>query len=57
MNHQEQHHEHHRKEREEKKHAQHVHEREKKFLPFHPGWLLVAGAVLTVVALLVWTFI
>lgn len=57
MDHHQQHHEHHRKEREEKKHQQKVHEEQKRFLPFHPSWLLVIGAILTVIALLVWSFI
>lgn len=56
MNHQEQHHEHHRKEREREKHQGHVEAQQKRYLPFHPSWLLVIGAVLTIAALLVWTF-
>jgi hypothetical protein len=58
MDHKEQHHQKHMKEREEKKkeHQQHEREAEKKpGLPFHPAWLFVVGAVLVLVALLVWT--
>jgi hypothetical protein len=59
MDHKEQHHQHHQKEREEKKKEQkeYEHEQEKKLLPFHPAWLFVAGIVLTLAALLVWTLV
>jgi hypothetical protein len=57
MDHKEQHHLKHIKEREheKKEHEQHEREAEKKQLPFHPAWLFVAGAVLVIVAMLVWT--
>ena len=59
MDHKDQHHEHHRKEREEHKMEQREHERtqEKSALPFHPAWLVVVGVVLTLAAVLVWTFV
>ena len=58
MDHKEQHHEHHRHEREEHKKEEREHERkqEKSALPFHPAWLVVAGTVLTLAAVLVWVF-
>ncbi len=57
MDHKEQHHQKHEKEREHEKKERKAHERaaEKSRLPFHPAWLAVAGAVLTLVAVLVWT--
>jgi hypothetical protein len=57
MDHKEQHHLKHVKEREheKKEHQQHEREAEKSALPFHPAWLVVVGAVLVLVAVLVWT--
>jgi len=59
MDHKEQHHLKHLKEREHVKQQHKAHEREnnKKFLPFHPSWLLVVGMVLIVIAVLSWTFV
>jgi hypothetical protein len=59
MDHKEQHHEHHRKEREEKKKEQKEYEerQQKSLLPFHPAWLFVAGAVLALVGILIWTLL
>lgn len=59
MDHQEQHHQHHEKEREHKKKEHKAHERAsgKKSLPVHPAWLAIAGILLTLIAILVWTFI
>jgi Ca2+/H+ antiporter len=59
MDRKEQRHEHHRHEREQRKKEEREHERrqEKSSLPFHPAWLVAAGVALTVVAVLVWTFI
>ena len=58
MDHKEQHHQHHLKEREHEKQQHKEHERtqaNKGLLPFHPAWLFAAGAVLALVAMLVWT--
>jgi hypothetical protein len=57
MDRKEQHHLKHLKEREheKKEHQEHEREAEKRHLPFHPAWLFVAGAVLVIVAMLVWT--
>ena len=57
MDHKEQHHQRHVKEREHKKqeHQEHEREAEKNLLPFHPAWLFMIGAVLVVVAVLIWT--
>ncbi len=59
MDHKEQHHLKHQKDRDRKKKEHQAHEREagKKRLPFHPGWLVVVGVVLTLAAVLVWTFV
>jgi uncharacterized membrane protein len=59
MDHKEQHHQHHQKEREHEKKLQKLHEdeQEKNALPFHPIWLLVVGIVLTLAAVLIWTFV
>jgi hypothetical protein len=59
MDHKEQHHQHHEKEREHKKKEHKAHERAsgKNWLPVHPAWLAIAGILLTLVAILVWTFI
>jgi hypothetical protein len=59
MDHKEQHHLKHEKEREREKKEHQKREREaaKKLLPFHPGWLFVAGAVMALVAVLVWTLV
>jgi hypothetical protein len=60
MDHQEKHHEQHRKEREHEKHehAEHRRDAEKKyFLPFHPAWLAVLGAVLVIAAMVIWTML
>jgi hypothetical protein len=59
MDHKEQHHLKHQKERDRKKREQRKHEREagKSLLPFHPAWLFVAGVVITLAAVLVWTFV
>ena len=56
MDHKEQHHLKHAKEREHKKQEQRQHESEaeKSSWPFHPHWLYVFGAVLVLVAMLVW---
>ncbi len=57
MDHKEQHHQKQEKEREheKKEHEKHERQAEKKLLPFHPAWLLVAGVVLTLAAVLIWT--
>jgi hypothetical protein len=57
MDHKEQHHLKHEKQREEEKREHKAHERqgEKRAMPFHPAWLLVAGVVLTLGAVLIWT--
>jgi len=57
MDHKEQHHQHHQKEREQekKRKAEHEREEEKTALPIHPAWLFVIGAVLVLLALLIWT--
>ncbi|MBI3411764.1 MAG: hypothetical protein HY040_25820 [Planctomycetes bacterium] len=59
MDHKEQHHQHHIHEREHKKaeKKEHDREQEKDWLPFHPAWLVVAGAGLVLVAILIWTLI
>jgi len=59
MDHKEQHHQHHEKEREheEKEHKAHERARGKRFVPFHPSWLIVGGIVITLIAVLVWTFL
>jgi hypothetical protein len=59
MDHKEQHHLKHEKEREheKKEHRQHEQQAGKKALPFHPAWLLVAGVVLTLAAVLIWTLL
>ena len=59
MDHKEKHHLHHEKEREQHKKEQKEHERqeEKSSLPFHPAWLAVGGAVLVVIAVLIWTLV
>jgi hypothetical protein len=59
MDHHEQHHQHHSKQREENKKEQKEHERQeaKSLLPFHPAWLFAVGAVLVLIAVLVWTFL
>jgi hypothetical protein len=59
MDHKEQHHQKHEHEREHEKKEHKAHERqeEKSLLPFHPAWLVVLGIVLTLAAVLVWTFI
>jgi hypothetical protein len=58
MDRKEQHHLKHVKEREHEKKEHHKHEREaeKTWLPFHPAWLCVLGAVLVLAAMLIWTF-
>jgi hypothetical protein len=58
MDHHEQHHEHHRKEREEEKKHRKEHERqeERQLRTIHPAWFVVAGVVLVVAVILVWTF-
>jgi hypothetical protein len=57
MDHKEQHHQRHEKEREHEKKKRKAHERAagKDRLPFHPAWLAVAGVLLALVAVLVWT--
>jgi hypothetical protein len=59
MDHKEQHHLKHEKEREHEKKEHQKREREaaKELLPFRPAWLFVAGAVLALVAVLVWTLV
>ena len=59
MDHHEQHHQHHQKEREEEKRHRKALERAegKNLLPFHPAWLFGVGAVLVLIAVLVWTFL
>ena len=54
MDHKEQHHEQHRHERAHRKHR-HGHEKKSSF-PIHPLWLVIAGVVLTLGAVLVWIF-
>jgi hypothetical protein len=57
MDHKDQHHLKHQKEREheKKEHLKHEREAEKARLPVHPAWLFVAGALLALVAVLLWT--
>jgi Flp pilus assembly protein TadB len=56
MDHKEQHHQKHEMEREHEKKEHKAHERQAgKKLPFHPAWLLVAGVVLTLATVLIWT--
>lgn len=57
MDHKEQHHQKHEmeREREKKEHEEHERPAGKKALPFHPAWLFVAGAVLALAAVLIWT--
>jgi hypothetical protein len=57
MDHREQHHLKHEKERKHEHKERQEHERaaRKKLLPFHPAWLFGVGAVLALVAVLVWT--
>jgi hypothetical protein len=60
MEHHAQHHEHHHKEHEHEKQQEKEYERKegaKSYWPFHPKWLGVLGIVLTVLVLLVWTFL
>jgi hypothetical protein len=59
MDHKEQHHLHHQKEREREKKEHRAYERaqEKRFLPFHPAWLVGLGTALVLAAILVWTFL
>jgi hypothetical protein len=59
MDHKDQHHQHHQKEREHEIHKRQEHERaaEKRPRSLHPAWYVVAGVVLALLALLVWTFI
>lgn len=54
MQHKDQHHIHHEKERERKKKEKAAHAG--KGVGIHPGWFLVAGLVLALAAILVWTF-
>jgi uncharacterized membrane protein len=58
MDHHEQHHQHHQKEREERIKHEKESERRAEKLParIHPAWFLVVGAVLTLLAVLVWIF-
>jgi hypothetical protein len=57
MDHHEQHHQKHMKEREHEKKEHKEHETGKSLLPFHPAWLVVAGTVLTVAAIVIWTLL
>jgi hypothetical protein len=58
MDHKEQHHQRHEKEREHEKKEHRKHEQQgKNLLPFHPSWLFVVGAVLALVAVLLWTLL
>jgi quinol-cytochrome oxidoreductase complex cytochrome b subunit len=59
MDHHEQHHQHHEHQREEKKKEQKEfeHREEKSSLPFHPAWLVAVGAVLVVIAVLIYTIL
>jgi hypothetical protein len=54
MQHKDQHHIHHEKERERKKKEKAAHAG-KGGLPIHPGWLLVIGIALALVAVIIWT--
>jgi hypothetical protein len=58
LDHKEQHHLKHVREREheKKQHQEHDRELQKRQLPFHPAWLFVLGAVLAILAMLVWMF-
>jgi cytoskeletal protein RodZ len=59
VDHKQRHHEHHQKEREHEKAVRKEREREaggKKHW-FHPAWYLVVGAVLILIAVIVWTFL
>jgi hypothetical protein len=55
MDHHEKHHQAKEREREEKKkeHAAHVQQSPK---GVHPGWLVGSGVVITLIAVLIWTF-
>jgi hypothetical protein len=56
MDHKEQHHEHHRHEREQEKKEAHSHQAETGGLRgVYPRWFLVAGVVLVIVAVVLWT--
>ena len=60
MDHKEQHHQKKEKEREHEKAQHNAHEQQdakKSRLPFHPAWLVVVGFVLTLSAILIWTYI
>jgi hypothetical protein len=58
VDHRQEHHQHHRQERERRIAKEKEREREEENLPrvIHPAWFLVLGVVLTVLAVLVWTF-
>lgn len=58
MDHRDQRHQHKEKERQEriKDEQAHEDEAEKRRLPFHPAWFVVAGFLLTALAVYVWTF-
>jgi type VI protein secretion system component VasF len=57
MDHHEQHHQHHEKEREQRIKHEKESERQADKRPWkvHPAWLLAVGAVLILVAVLIWT--
>lgn len=57
MDHREQHHQHHLKEREEEKRQHHAHDVEQEKKPLHRGWLFGIGAVVTLIAILLWTLL
>jgi hypothetical protein len=57
MDHKEQHHQHHQKEREHEKKEAAKHERELERKGIHPAWYVVAGAVLVLLAILIYTIL
>jgi hypothetical protein len=59
MDHHEQHQLRHKQKRQEHKKEQLAYDERqtRNWLPFHPAWLAIAGLVLTLVALAVWTFL
>lgn len=57
MDHKEQHHQHHEKEREHEKKKAAEHERELERKGIHPGWFVGLGAVLILIAILIYTIV
>ena len=57
MDHHEQHRQAKKHEREEKKKEHAAHEQEQERQGIHPGWLVGTGFVITLIAVLLWTFV